>query len=100
MADGSRRGRRGGYGTAGFSGWLRHNAEHYLLVDAHRRIAAEQGSAPPRPPRGVKEILWLRIFVPAYRLLPWPVRHRVMRAMPGSHRKTWASPPTRTGSAV
>jgi hypothetical protein len=100
MGEGSRRTRRGGYGTAGLSGWLRRNAEHYLLVDAHRRIAAKQGSPPPRPPQGTKEIFWLRIFVPAYRLLPWPMRHRVMRAMPGSHRKTWAPPPTPIGPAV
>ncbi|GAA5164181.1 hypothetical protein GCM10023321_52260 [Pseudonocardia eucalypti] len=84
----------------GFSGWLRHNAEHYLLVDAHRRLAGRYGTPAPRPPRGAKDFFWLRIFAPLYGLLPWSVRHRVMRAMPGSHRKTWAPPPTRGGPAV
>ncbi|MBO0873428.1 MAG: hypothetical protein J2P19_08540 [Pseudonocardia sp.] len=82
------------------SGWLRRNAEHYLLIDAHRRLAGRYGTAPPRPPRGASEIFWLKVFAPLYRLLPWRIRHRFMRAMPGSHRKTWASPPTLKGPAV
>ena len=64
------------------SGWLRTNAEHYLLVDAHRRLAGKYGSPPPRKPHGAKEIFWLKIFAPLYGVLPWSVRHRVMRAMP------------------
>jgi hypothetical protein len=87
-------------GTSSFSGWLRSNAEHYLLVDAHRRIAARHGTLPPRRRKGAKEIFWLKIFAPTYALLPWPLRHRVMRAMPGSHRKTWAAPPDLQGPAV
>jgi hypothetical protein len=86
--------------SRGFSGWLRANAEHYLLVDAHRRLAARDGSGAPRPPKGVKELFWLKIFAPLYTLLPWPLRHRIMRAMPGSHRKTWAPPPAPGGPAV
>ncbi|HEY1969196.1 MAG TPA: hypothetical protein VGH89_14700 [Pseudonocardia sp.] len=86
--------------AAGFSGWLRHNAEHYLLVDAHRKLAAKHGTPGPRPPRGFKEIFWLKFFAPLYSLLPWPLRHKIMRAMPGSHRKTWAPPPAPRGPAV
>ena len=85
---------------AGFSEWLRENAEHYLLVDAHRRLAPRLGSPPPRPPHGPKEIFWLKVFAPLYGLLPWPIRHRIMRAMPGSHRKTWAPTPAPRGPAV
>jgi hypothetical protein len=85
---------------ADLSAWLRTNAEHYLLVDAHRRLADKYGSSPPRKPRGAKEIFWLKIFAPIYGVLPWSVRHRVMRAMPGSHRKTWAPPPAPRGPAV
>jgi hypothetical protein len=84
----------------GFSGWLRANAEHYLLVDAHRKLAVKYGSPPPRPPKGAKEIFWLRVFAPTYSRLPWPLRHKVMRAMPGSHRKTWAPPPAPRGPAI
>jgi hypothetical protein len=85
---------------AGPSAWLRTNAEHYLLVDAHRKLADRFGSPPPRPPKGLKETFWLKVFAPLYGLLPWPVRHRVMKAMPGSHRKTWAPPPAPRGPAV
>ena len=85
---------------SGFYRWLRANAEHYLLVDAHRRLAARTGSPAPRPPRGAKDIFWLKVFVPAYSLLPWPLRRSIMRAMPGSHRKTWAPPPAPGGPAV
>lgn len=86
--------------SGGFSGWLRHNAEHYLLVDAHRRVAARHGTEAPRAPRGAKEIFWLKIFAPLYAAIPWPVRRKIMRAMPGSHRKTWAPPPAPRGPAV
>jgi hypothetical protein len=84
----------------GFNGWLRDNAEHYLLVHAHRKLAARDGSPAPRPPKGAKEIFWLKVFAPVYSLLPWPLRHKIMRAMPGSHRKTWAPPPAPGGPAV
>lgn len=86
--------------AATFFGWLRHNAEHYLLVDAHRRLAVRLGTPAPRPPKGPKEIFWLKVFAPTYALLPWPVRQRIMKAMPGSHRKTWAAPPALHGPAV
>jgi hypothetical protein len=82
---------------ASFSGWLRGNAQHYLLRDAQARIARTQGVAPP-PARG--SFFWTRIFVPAYRLTPWPVRRRLMTAMPGSHRKHWPKPTRPAGPAV
>lgn len=84
----------------GFNSWLRRNAEHYLLVDAHRRIAARTGTPAPRPPRGAKEIFWLKVFAPMYARLPWPLRHTIMRSMPGSHRRTWTPPPAPRGPAV
>ncbi|MGE3285052.1 MAG: hypothetical protein AB7J32_02980 [Pseudonocardia sp.] len=76
-----------------FAGWLRRNSEHYLLVAAHGRLAAASGGPAPRPPRGPVEFFWLRIFAPVYAAIPWSVRSRIMRAMPGSHRRTWAPPP-------
>jgi hypothetical protein len=84
----------------GFFGWLRSNSEHYLLVAAHRKLARTQGAPAPRPPHGLKEVFWLRIFAPVYAALPWAVRRRIMRAMPGSHRKSWAPPPRPQGPAV
>ena len=52
------------------------------------KMAAKYGVTPPPPPRGA-EIFWLRVYVPAYRAVPWPVRSAIMRRMPGSHRMTW-----------
>jgi hypothetical protein len=83
-----------------FSRWLRSNAEHYLLIAAQERIARQHGARGPRPPRGLREFVWLRVFAPVYRALPWPLRHRIMLAMPGSHRRQWAPPPKAHGPAV
>jgi hypothetical protein len=83
-----------------FFAWLRRNSEHYLLVAAHRTLAARTGGPAPRPPQGVKEIFWLKVFAPVYAALPWSVRSRIMRAMPGSHRQSWAPPPRTQGPAV
>jgi hypothetical protein len=61
------------------------------MVAAQQKIAAKYqayGLAPPRRPHGA-EVFWLRIYVPAYRAVPWPVRSAIMRLMPGSHRMTW-----------
>jgi hypothetical protein len=82
---------------ASFGTWLRENAQAYLLRDAQVRVARAHGLAPP-PVRG--SFFWTRIFVPVYRLTPWPVRRRVMTAMPGSHRKHWSTPTRPAGPAV
>lgn len=84
----------------GFFGRLRSNSEHYLLVAAHGKLARTRGTPAPRPPRGLVEIFWLRVFAPVYALLPWSLRNRIMTAMPGSHRKSWAPPPRLQGPAV
>lgn len=85
---------------ASFFGWLRSNSEHYLLVAAHDKFARTRGTPAPRPPKGLKEIFWLKVFVPVYGVLPWSLRSTIMRAMPGSHRRTWAPPPRSQGPAV
>ncbi len=84
-----------------FSQWLRTNSEHYLLHDAHDRLSREYGWQPP-PAEGHRpgQLFWSRVFVPVYRVLPWPMRQRVMRMMPGSHRKRWTKPPKRHNPAV
>ena len=84
-----------------FSRWLREHSEHYLMIDAHERLAARySGTRAPRRPHGAAELFWRRIFAPLYRAMPWPLRHRVMRAMPGSHRRTWSPPPEPRSPAV
>jgi hypothetical protein len=72
-----------------FSGWLRSNAEHWLLIDAQRRVAIAHGHSGPPAPRTAQERFWLQVFAPAYRVIPWTLRHRVITALPGSHRQQW-----------
>ncbi|MGH9117365.1 MAG: hypothetical protein ACRD0A_05675 [Acidimicrobiales bacterium] len=74
----------------GFPSWLRENSERYLLVAAQDRMAGKYGGRAPVPEPGFKPWFFRRLFVPIYRRLPWPVRSKVIRAMPGSHRRTWA----------
>ena len=54
------------------------------MIAAQEKIAAKYGVTPPRRPRGA-EIFWLRVYVPAYRAVPWPVRSAIMHRLPGSH---------------
>jgi hypothetical protein len=78
----------------GFTGWLRSNSEHYLLLDAQRRVSANYGGRSPDREGGAKAVFFRTLFVPIYRRLPWRFRSAVIRAIPGSHRQSW-SPRTR-----
>ncbi len=70
--------------------WLRQNAEHYLLEAAQVEMAKRhRGGAGPVRPKSANALFWRHVFVPVYRVLPWPVRRSIMRAMPGSHRQSW-----------
>jgi hypothetical protein len=73
-----------------FSRWLRATSERHLMIAAQRQLAAKYGLPGPRPPRGA-DVFWLRVYVPAYRAVPWRVRSAIMRRMPGSHRMTWTT---------
>ena len=81
------------------SRWLRATSEHYLMVAAQAKVAAKYQVTPPRQPRGA-EVFWLRVYVPAYRALPWPLRSAVMRRLPGSHRMTWTKEERPRGPAI
>ena len=74
------------------------------MIAAHeqvaRRYGGRYGGRVPRPPRGLAELFWLRLFAPAYRALPWSLRRRIMQSMPGSHRQQWAAPPRPRNPAV
>lgn len=83
-----------------FSRWLRSRSEHYLLISAQERIARRYGTNGPPKPHGPAALFWRRVFAPVYRALPWRLRHTIMMAMPGSHRRQWAPPPKARGSAV
>lgn len=80
--------------------WLRRNSEHYLMIAAHEQVARQHAARAPRPPRGLKELFWLRLFAPVYWALPWSVRQWIMQSMPGSHRQQWAPPPGPRNPAV
>jgi hypothetical protein len=81
------------------SGWLRERSEHYLMRAAQRDMAAKY-ARPPGPPARRAEMFWLRVYVPAYRALPWRLRNFVIQRMPGSHRMTWTRPTRPRGPAV
>lgn len=73
-----------------FAEWLRGNSQHYLLEASEREMAQRYlGAAPPLRGRGPSAFFWRRIFVPAYRTVPWGVRRQIMQLMPGSHRRHW-----------
>jgi len=83
----------------GFALWLRHNSEHYLLVDAQRQMAQKYGRSPPQP-HGWRDRFWLSVFAPTYRRLPWKLRRFTIQLMPGSHRQPWTPSPRRGAPAV
>jgi hypothetical protein len=83
----------------GFARRLREVSEQQLMVAAQRDVAGRYGTNPPLPPRGVDRF-WQQVYVPVYHRLPWKLRSTVMRAMPGSHRRTWHHSEQGSGPAV
>ena len=77
-----------------FAQWLRSNSEHYLAIDAQRRVGSRYGARMPEKASSLREHFWMNVFTPVYRLLPWGLRRRVIGALPGSHRRAW---PIRSG---
>ncbi|HEY6378544.1 MAG TPA: hypothetical protein VI316_05125 [Candidatus Dormibacteraeota bacterium] len=69
--------------------WLRTNSERYLLEAAQRSMAAQHYGKAALPPPAPGGVFWRRAFVPVYRRLPWSLKHRIITAMPGSHRRRW-----------
>jgi len=70
--------------------WLRTNSQKYLLEAAQADLAHRYLGRPPSVgPRTPQVLFWKYLFVPIYRRLPWDVKHYVIRAMPGSHRRPW-----------
>ena len=80
-----------------FARWLRSNSERYLMEDAQAEMARRYLGRPgPSVERGLVPALWRHLFVPAYHRLPPRLRQSVMEAMPGSHRRGWRTPPSRS----
>jgi len=82
-----------------FARKLREVSERQLMTAAQREIAGRYGTTPPLPPHGAGRF-WQQVYVPAYHRLPWKLRSTVMRAMPGSHRRTWHASEQGSGPAV
>ena len=59
---------------------LRDRSEHYLMSAAVRDLGTGQpGTVAPYRDRG--GLLWRLLFVPLYRRVPWPLKHRAMDAL-------------------
>ena len=75
-----------------FFRWVRTNSQKYLLEAVQADLAHRYlGRRPTVGPRTPQVIFWKFVFVPLYRRLPWKVKHAVILAMPGSHRRRWSS---------
>ncbi len=83
-----------------FAEWLRVNSQRYLLEASEREMAQRYlGETPPLRGGGPGACFWRRVFVPAYRMVPWNVRRSLMQMMPGSHRRHWTYRPSWKGRA-
>ena len=72
---------------------LRRRSEYFLRLAALRELGAGQpGTTAPAAARG--GLLWRMLFVPIYRRVPWPVKHRAMHAL-GMTASGWQSPARR-----
>lgn len=76
-----------------FFWWLRTNSQKYLLEATQADLARRHGRSGPVGRKTPQVIFWKYVFVPLYRRLPWSVKHKVITAMPGSHRQSWGSSP-------
>jgi hypothetical protein len=73
-----------------FFQWLRTNSQKYLLEAVQADLASQYLGRPPTVgPRTPQRMFWKHVFVPLYRRLPWKIKHFVILAMPGSHRRQW-----------
>ena len=74
-------------------GWLRKNAEKYLLEAAADDMANRYRDCTSNAYRekGVLPFFWRNIFVPVYLAIPWKIRRRIilMSSYPGGDRPKW-----------
>ena len=82
-----------------FTRMVRVVSERALMVAAEREMALRNGIPPPPPPKRM-DLFWQKVYVPIYHRIPWPLRAKIMRRMPGSHRETWHRPRRARGPAV
>ena len=63
-----------------FGGWLRKNAEKYLLQAAADDMTSRYRESTSKPYRekGIIPFFWRRIFVPIYLTIPWKIRKKII----------------------
>jgi hypothetical protein len=72
---------------------LRRRSEYFLRLAVLRDLGVGQpATTAPHPVRG--GLFWRMVFVPIYRRVPWPIKHRAMRAL-GMTATGWQPPPRR-----
>ena len=59
---------------------LREQSEHYLLLDAAKRLGKDAPST-VEPYQGRDGRFWRLVFVPLYRRVPWATKRRAMDTM-------------------
>jgi hypothetical protein len=75
-----------------FFQWVRMNSQKFLLEAVQADLASQYLGRPPTVgPRTPQRMFWKYVFVPLYRRLPWKIKHFVILAMPGSHRRQWGA---------
>jgi hypothetical protein len=74
-----------------FGEWLRSNSERFLLEEAQEEMARRYLGPDRQPGRRRGAFFWRRLFVPAYRRVPWGLRNAIIQMMPGSHRRAWTT---------
>ena len=79
--------------SSSFGGWLRKNAEKYLMeaaADEMRNSYTECTKEPYRE-KGLVPFFWRKIFVPIYLATPWKIRRKIilMSSYSGVDRPNW-----------
>ena len=79
--------------SGSFGGWLRKNAEKYLMEAAADDMRANYAECTLEPYRekGLGPFFWRKIFVPVYLAIPWKIRRKIilMSSYSGVDRPNW-----------
>jgi hypothetical protein len=81
--------------VAGTRQRLRDRAEHHLRAAAMEDLRARRPAGTVAPYRERGGLLWRRVFVPAYRRLPWEVKARAMHLLGMTAERSGWTPPAR-----
>lgn len=76
-----------------FGQWLRESAERYLLQAASDEMISQYPGCCAKPYRDgqSQSFFWRKIFVPAYLIIPWSLRRRLIiySSYSGRKRPQW-----------